>query len=311
MRSSPIKSSSTQHVGAVGGSGGSRRRKPLSEEQFFDDAFGLRDFVEGLTRRAVLETEREQRGKEAGAASLETEGLRGLLEGALGELRALDGLLARRLGDALERCAQSEARFQRETERLVRAQEGLQAQLEAMDARMADNTASAVGVGERLATASAQRESVDAAAEVVRYLAELNGGAAHSAVFVDPERIHERESVLKNLRLITAGLADEPRTRVGVALVESQCRQLEKQLAERFRAAVRAGDVPDMQALAASMFDFDGGGACVAAYLEEAFALPKTFKVSRTMFSLLFSRDERSGSDSTWPRVCCASFFCT
>ncbi len=273
MRSSPVKGSLS--AATTGG----RRRKPLSEEQFHDDSFGLRDFVEGLSRRAVLETEREQRSAAAGAAvALETEAVRVVLEGALSELRTLDGVLTRRLGEALERCAQSEARFQREAERLVAAQEGLQQQLEAMDARMADNTAAAIGVGERLATASAQRESVDAAAEVVRYLAELNGGDAHSAVFVDPERIHERESVLKNLRLITTGLGDEPRTRVGVAMVESQCRQLERQLLDRFRTAVRSANVPEMQALATSMFDFDGGEACLAAYLEEAFALPKAFR---------------------------------
>ncbi len=143
---------------------------------------------------------------------------------------------------------------------------------------MADKTALALGTGERLATASAQRENVEAALDVVRYLDEFADGDAHSAVFVDPERIHERESVLKNLRLVTSGgLADDPRARMAAAVVETQCRQLEKQLLERFRAAVRQGDEPAMQAFAASMFDFDGGDSCVDAFLTEAFALPKSF----------------------------------
>jgi hypothetical protein len=52
------------------------------------------------------------------------------------------------------------------------------------------------------------------------------------------------EAVLKNLRMITSGLSDnDARTNVGKAQVETQCRQLEKQLLERFRLAVRSNDV--------------------------------------------------------------------
>ncbi len=76
--------------------------------------------------------------------------------------------------------------------------------------------------------------------QVLAYFGELNEGRATSAVFVDPERIHERELVLKNLRAITAGLVDgSARTSVGVAGVDTQCRHLLKQLLERFRQAVR------------------------------------------------------------------------
>lgn len=157
--------------------------------------------------------------------------------------------------------------------------ERLRGSLASLDARFADKTAAAVGTGERLATLTAQRESVEAALDVVRYLGEFGeSGEAHSAVFVDPDRIHEREGVLKNMRLVTSGLqVDDDRIKMAGAVVESQCRQLEKQLLERFRAAVRQGDEPAMQALAASMFDFDGGETCVDAFLSEAFALPKAF----------------------------------
>jgi hypothetical protein len=137
-----------------------------------------------------------------------------------------------------------------------------------------------VRIGERLATASAQRESVDAALEVMNYFAELNTGDAQSSVFVDPEKIHEREALLKNLQLVTSGLSDkDEKTKVGVAMVESQCRLLEKQLLERFRTAIRAGDIRSMQVFAQSLFDFDGGVSCIDTYLQEAFAQAASLRV--------------------------------
>jgi hypothetical protein len=247
----------------------------------------FQDFVESLCRKVVVESERRE--------GLETEGARAALESALGELRGLDAALSSRLDEALLRCARAEAKFASETERLSTltrfvpgccfscfeksSSERLRGSLSSLDARFADRTAAAVGTGERLAAATAQRESVEAALDVVRYLGEFgDSGEAHSAVFVDPERIHEREGVLKNMRLVTAGLqVDDPRIKMAAAVVESQCRQLEKQLLERFRTAVRQGDEAAMQALAASMFDFDGGDSCVDAFLSEAFALPKAF----------------------------------
>lgn len=108
LRSSPSKASS----GAT-----ARRRKHVSEEVFGAADFALRDFVEGLSRRAVLEGERG-----GGSEALETEAVRGLCEGALTELSALDAALSRRLSEALDKCAKAEGRCQRETEQLVRSE---------------------------------------------------------------------------------------------------------------------------------------------------------------------------------------------
>jgi exocyst complex component 5 len=159
----------------------------------------------------------------------------------------------------------------------VCVQEACAQQLEEMDQRMADNTASAIGIGERLTMASMQRDSVEAALEVMKYFEELNTGVAKAAVFVDPERIHELESVLKNLRMITHTLSDEDiRIGTGVAMVEAQCVHLHKQMLERFRVAVAVADMRSMQQFAGSLFDFDCGTQCVDVYLSEAFrhALP-------------------------------------
>lgn len=245
-------------------------RRKLTEEQFRDPSFVLKDLLEGISRRLVFDMTREE--QKTGEVGFETEPFRVSFEAALAELRVLDGVFDKQVDEALERCIRAEEEFQARMAQLLQGQQDCQTQLEAMDRRMAESTTSAVGVGERLQSASVQRESVEAALEVMSYFEELNQGRATSAVFVDPERIHEREVVLKNLRAITQGLPENARTAVGVAGVETQCRQLVKQLMERFRVSVRKNDVRSMEVFAASLFDFDGGESCVEAYLEEAFA---------------------------------------
>lgn len=119
--------------------------------------------------------------------------------------------------EALGRCARAEEKFKRQLEQLVRGQEECEHQLADMHRRMADNTASAISMGEQLSVTTIQIDSVEAATEVMRYFEELNKGKVGSAVFVDPERIHELESILKNLRMVTSGLPDDDsRVRISI-----------------------------------------------------------------------------------------------
>ncbi len=141
----------------------------------------LKDFIEGLSRRIVFDTTRQE--QKTGVTNFETDAFRLAFEvrfswwlvaalrsrpdqGALGDLRVLDGVFDRQLEEALDRCILAEQRFHEQMETLLQGQQECQSQLETMDRRMADSTDSAVGVGERLAVASAQRESVEAALEV-------------------------------------------------------------------------------------------------------------------------------------------------
>lgn len=209
-----------------------RKRKPLSEESFHDESFELGELLKNLTRRVVFERVREERGQQE--AQLHTEAFARVFETADQELRALDAAFKVRaflpspllmpwqehLDEALDHCVVAEQNFKRQLDLLGKvrfcgflwsgdalrqSEEACKKQLEQIERRMADNTASAIGLGERLGTASSVRDSVEAGLEAMRYFSELNTGKASSAVFVDPERIHELESVLKSLRLIVAG----------------------------------------------------------------------------------------------------------
>ena len=253
----------------------------LAEEAFLE-GLEATQLVESVTRRTVGEAERG-----ATAAGGESEGFavdvfRRQLEVALGEVRSADAGLARRQAEALERCRRAERAFREQSSQLLRVQEDCASALDHMDGRMGQGSASAVGVGERLSALSAQRESCDAALEVMEYLEAMQAsGEAQALVFVDPQRLHEREAVLKNLELITAGLdPQDQRTAVGQAVVASQCRQLEKSLISNLRQAVNVGDTGAMQQCVASLLDFGAQRVCVDVYLCEACGVTKSVNLS-------------------------------
>jgi flagellar motility protein MotE (MotC chaperone) len=108
------------------------------------DAFELKDFVEGLSRKLVFDTVRQERQVET-VSNFDTEPFRAAFEGALAELRVLDSVLTQKLDDALERCVRTEDTFKTQMSALVQGQEKSQGELKDIYQKMSNNTASAIG----------------------------------------------------------------------------------------------------------------------------------------------------------------------
>jgi hypothetical protein len=204
----------------------SGQRRHLTEEHFRED-FELATFVESVSRRTVHDIVRKE-AKDT--VSFEIDAFKGVFEGAISDLRVLEGNFMRRMDEVgpedtifilffffllFAKRAWKHASWRNKSTRprrsfCSRCRQTVPSNWSSWTPRwptvrpfyfsfllvsfsfLSLGTAAATSIGERLSIASAQRESVEAAVEVIRYFEELNSNKCSSLVFVDPQRIHER-----------------------------------------------------------------------------------------------------------------------